>query len=87
MLLLLASLALAEDVPVPLDQLPAPVKAAVLARWPGATLLAAEREGLIYDVELLTGSTERWEAEVTPEGIIREVERQGDEDPPPATAR
>ena len=77
-LVLLAGLALAEDIPVPLDQLPPPVKAALLARWPGATLLAAEREGAVYDVMLRTVANERWEAEVTPEGIIRDAEREDD---------
>lgn len=77
---LLVQLAVAADVAVPLDQLPAAVKSAVLARFPGATLLAAEREGRTYDVELRTPANEHWEAEVATDGTIREVERKDHDD-------
>ncbi len=78
MFFLLLQAALAADIPVPLDQLPEAVRAAVLQRYPGATLLEAEREGSVYDVELRTPEGERWEVEVTRDGRIREVERQAD---------
>jgi hypothetical protein len=78
---LLLTLAFAEDeVPVPLSELPEPVKQAVEDKWPGCTFLEAEREGRVYDVEVKTAEGERWEAEVTPKGRIVDVEREDDED-------
>ncbi len=80
MLTLLATIALADDeVPVPLDALPDKVRSAVEARFPGATLVEAEREGKVYDVTVKTAEGALWEAEVKPNGKILEVEREDDE--------
>jgi hypothetical protein len=81
MLSLLVTLALADDeVPVPLEELPPKVRSAVEARFPGATLVEAEREGKLYDVVVRTAEGELWEAEVKPSGKIVEVEREDDDD-------
>ncbi len=77
---LLVGLADARDIPVPLDQVPAIIKAAVLQRFPGATLLACERDGVEWDLEVRTVDGERWEAEVRPNGRIRNVEPADDDD-------
>ena len=63
-----------DDVPVPLQELPPPVVAAVEAQWPGCTLLEAEKDAGLYDVECRTTAGEVWEAEVKPDGTIVETE-------------
>jgi uncharacterized membrane protein YkoI len=68
------------EVEVELTALPAPVRSAIEARWAGCTLLSAELEGKTYDVEFRTKDGERFEAEVTAAGRIREVEREDDDE-------
>ena len=81
-MLLLLSLALADDneTPVALEDLPAEVRAAVEARFPGATLIEAELDGKLYDVDVKTAEGELWEAEVTAKGKIKDVEREDDDE-------
>jgi hypothetical protein len=63
-----------DEVPVPLDQLPPAVSAAIEQRWPGATLLEAEKEEGAYEVEIVTTGGERLEVELTSDGAVLETE-------------
>jgi len=66
---------------IPLDQVPAKVKAAVEGRFPGAKLTGAEREKegdkLVYEIALTIGGS-KVEALVSDAGAILEVEREID---------
>ncbi len=66
----------ADEVAVPIGDLPAAVLDALDARFPGATLLSAELEGDVYDVDLLDADGVCLEAEVTPDGTLMEVETE-----------
>lgn len=67
--------ALAEDgdVEIAVTALPAPVTAAVLAKWPGATIDGAEQEGADYEVRFLDGG-KRLEAKFDAAGTLLETE-------------
>lgn len=65
---------------LPVAELPAAVRSAVEARWPGAQILEAEREHGRYEVEILAADGQRLEVELSKKGVIREVEADDDED-------
>ena len=71
----------AKEEKVPLDKLPAAVKDAIKARFPGAKLGEANKETkkdeTVYEVELKQKDQE-YEVSITPEGKIIQVEREID---------
>jgi hypothetical protein len=68
------------EVPVALADLPAAVTDAIEAKWPGAKLIEAEKEGETFEVEFKTAAGERLEAEVAPDGKIGKVENEDEDD-------
>jgi len=75
-----AALADDDEVPVDLNALPAAVTSAIATQWPGSTLVKAELEGKVYDVEFTTAAGEGLEAEVTAKGKIKATEAVDDDD-------
>jgi hypothetical protein len=80
-LVLIGALGLAradEEEKVALDKLPAPVKAALKARFPGAELKGASKESeegeTIFEVSL-TYKGDKYDVALEPDGEIEEVER------------
>jgi hypothetical protein len=67
------------DEKVPLASLPKAVVDAIAARWPGATLLEAEKERGGFEVEFKATDGVRYEAEVSPDGTIGDVEVEDDD--------
>lgn len=66
----LLAFARSDEQEVPVADLPAVVTAAVLAGWPGATLLEAERKGTAYEVELRTIDSVHLEALFQADGTL-----------------
>lgn len=57
------------DVEIAVTALPAPVTAAVLAKWPAASIDGAEQEGADYEVRFLDGG-KRFEAKLDAAGTL-----------------
>jgi hypothetical protein len=75
------------DEAIPLDELPGEVTAAMEANWPGATWLAAEKEGNTWGVEFVTVDGEHLEAEFDADGNVIETERADHDDDAASVAR
>ncbi|MFN7139806.1 MAG: PepSY domain-containing protein [Limisphaerales bacterium] len=61
------------------SELPAAVTKAINDRFPGATLISAEREtekGRVYYEVEIRDKEGRWEVDVTPEGKIIDIDRE-----------
>ncbi|MCO5165074.1 MAG: PepSY domain-containing protein [Planctomycetes bacterium] len=65
--------------PIPLEELPVAVVEAIEQRFPGAQLLAAEREHddgrLLYEVKVKSEGA-LYEVEVTEDGVVVDVDRE-----------
>jgi hypothetical protein len=76
----LLAFAKAEEQEIPVAELPAAVSAAVLAGWPGASLLEAERKGTAFEVELRSGAGERIEALFAADGALIASAAEGEDE-------
>src|SRR5262245_58377632 len=72
---------------IPLEDLPDAVTDAMEARWPGATWLAAEKEGNTWGVEFVTVDGEHLEAEFDRDGNLLEQEPADHDDDAASAAR
>lgn len=63
---------------IPIDELPVIVTAAIASEWPGATILEAEYEDDIYEVEIQTPDGETLEVELDEDGNILDVDIEED---------
>ena len=88
-LLLLATVARADEKNVPLAQVPREVREAVHNRFPGAQLTTIEKEtengAVVYDVEL-KHKGHKYEMDIKADGTILEIEKQVAERDLPRTA-
>ena len=62
------------------EELPAAVREAIAARWPGSTVLSAERERGRYEVQLREADGAKREVTLTAAGQLREDEREESEE-------
>jgi len=72
---------------IPLEDLPTAVTDAMEERWPGATWLAAEKEGNTWGVEFVTVDGEHLEAEFDSDGNLLEQENADHDDDAASAAR
>lgn len=69
-LLLTSLLTFAKDTPLDVKDLPPAVKASVMKKYPGATIVKAEKDDGKFELEIHVGSAKH-EMYVEPDGTIR----------------